>query len=67
VKDALIFHSGINSNNSNVTEEAARKAMKGLAYVPVLADFCEIDGERDFTTHAFEYDEDEDKIIYYEK
>ena len=41
--------------------------MKGLAYVPVLADFCEIDGERDFTTHAFEYDEDEDKIIYYEK
>lgn len=41
--------------------------MKGLAYVPVLADFCEIDGERDFTTHAFEYDEEEDKIIYYEK
>lgn len=66
MKDALIFHTGRNFNGSNVTQEAAERAMQDLAYVPVLANFCEIDGVRDFTTHDFEFDDD-GNIIYYEK
>ena len=48
---AKLFHIGRNRNNSSVTEEAAQKAMKGIAYKPLLANFCEIDGVRDFTSH----------------
>lgn len=48
---AKLFHVGRNRNNSSVTEEAAKKAMKGIAYKPLLANFCEIDGVRDFTSH----------------
>ena len=66
VCDALIFHTGVNVNHSNVSEQAAEKAMKDLAYVPVLANFCEIDGVRDFTSHDFDFDDD-GNIIYYEK
>lgn len=40
--------------------------MKELAYKPVLANFCEIDGVKDFTSHDFEIDDDEN-FIYYEK
>lgn len=40
--------------------------MKEMAYKPVLANFCEIDGVRDFTSHDFEIDED-GNYIYYEK
>ena len=66
IASVLAFHSGINRNNSNVTESAAKKAMKELAYKPVLANFCEIDGIRDFTSHDFDVDENGD-YIYYEK
>ena len=62
----LAFHTGANRNRSNVTESAAKKAIKELAYKPVLANFCEIDGVRDFTTHDFEMDED-GNITYLEK
>ena len=48
---AKLFHVGRNRNNSSVTEEAAQKAMKGIAYKPLLANFCEIDGVKDFTSH----------------
>lgn len=64
--NVLVFHTGINRNRSNVTEAAAKKAMKNLAYKPVLANFCEIDGVKDFTSHDFEIDED-GNFIYQEK
>lgn len=62
----LAFHTGPNRNRSSVTEDAAKKAMKDLAYKPVLANFCEIDGVRDFTGHDFEIDEN-GEYIYHEK
>ena len=62
----LAFHTGINKNRSSITEDAAKKAMKELAYKPVLANFCEIDGVRDFTSHDFEIDKN-GNFIYYEK
>lgn len=64
--NVLVMHSGRNRNGSNLTESAAQKAIKNLAYKPVLANFCEIDGVRDFTSHDFEQDEN-GNTIYYEK
>lgn len=64
--NVLVFHTGINRNRSNVTENAAKKAMANFAYKPVLANFCEIDGIKDFTGHDFEIDED-GNFIYHEK
>ena len=64
--NVLVFHTGINRNRSNVTESAARKAMATLAYKPVLANFCEVDGVKDFTSHDFEIDSD-GNFVYYEK
>lgn len=52
------FHLGINRNGSNVTDESAKKAMKNMAYKPILANFCEIEGVKDFTSHDIEFDED---------
>ena len=62
----LAFHTSDNLNHSNVTEDAAKKAMQSMAYKPVLANFCEIDGVRDFTSHDFEIDED-GNFTYFEK
>ena len=62
----LAFHTGPNRNRSSVTESAAKKAIKELAYKPVLANFCEIDGVRDFTGHDFMIDDD-GNFIYQEK
>lgn len=53
-----LFHIGRNRNKSSVTEEAAKKAMKTIAYKPLLANFCEIDGVKDFTSHDMVIDED---------
>ena len=64
--NVLAFHTGINRNHSNITVDAAKKAIKDMAYKPVLANFCEIDGVKDFTSHDFEIDED-GNFIYYEK
>lgn len=66
IAPVLAFHTGNNRNRSSVTESAAKKAIKELAYKPVLANFCEIDGVRDFTSHDFEID-DNDNFTYYEK
>ena len=60
------MHTGVNRNKSSLTEDAAKKAIKNLAYKPVLANFCEIDGVKDFTSHDFDIDENGD-YIYYEK
>lgn len=64
--NVLAFHTGINRNKSNLTEAAAKKAIKNLAYKPVLANFCEIDGVKDFTSHDFTIDKNGD-YVYYEK
>lgn len=64
--NVLAFHTGVNRNHSNLTEDAAKKAIKSLAYKPVLANFCEIDGVRDFTSHDFDIDEN-GEYVYYEK
>ena len=60
------MHTGVNRNKSSLTEDAAKKAIKNLAYKPVLANFCEIDGVKDFTSHDFDVDEN-GEYIYYEK
>lgn len=64
--NVLAFHTGTNLNHSNVPEDAAKKAIKKLAYKPVLANFCEYEGERDFTNHDFDVDDD-GNYTYYEK
>ena len=53
-----ILHVGKNRNGSNVTEDAAKGILDTVKYKPLLANFCEVDGERDFTSHDFEVDED---------
>lgn len=53
-----MFHTGRNRNGSNVTTEAAKKCMDNLKYKPILANFCEIDGIKDFTSHDMEITED---------
>ena len=60
------MHTGLNRNHSSLTEAAAKKAIQNLAYKPVLANFCEIDGVRDFTSHDFDIDEN-GNYIYFEK
>lgn len=64
--DVKLYHIGRNRNGSNVTKKAAEDSMGTIAYKPLLADFCEIDGVRDFTYHAMKYNED-GSIEYIEK
>lgn len=52
------MHTGRNRNKSNLTEKGAKSCLSKIAYKPVLADFTEINGERDFTYHAIEYNDD---------
>lgn len=60
-----LLHTNRNRNGSNVTEAAAKKCMDTIKYKPLLAAFCDIDGEKDFTTHEMEFTED--GIEYIEK
>ena len=53
-----ICHTGRNRNGSNLTETAANECMSTLAYKPLLANFCEVDGVRDFTSHDMEINDD---------
>lgn len=53
-----LYHIGPNRNGSSVTEEAAQKSLSTIAYKPLLANFCEIDGEKDFTSHDMIYNDD---------
>lgn len=61
-----LFHIGRNRNGSSVTKEAAEKALSTIAYKPLLANFCEIDGVKDFTSHDMNILED-GTIEYIEK
>ncbi len=62
----LVMHTSTNRNHSNLTEKGAKKAMETIPYKPVLANFCEIDGVRDFTSHDYAIDEN-GNYIYLER
>ena len=55
--DVKIMHTGRNRNRSNLTLDAMNKCKDRLAYKPLLANFCEIDGVKDFTSHDFTVDD----------
>lgn len=59
-----LLHTGRNRNRSNVTEDAARKCMDKIKYKPILANFCEVDGVKDFTSHDIEFTDD--GVVYLE-
>ena len=60
------FHTGRNRNGSSVTVDAAKQAMKTMAYKPILANFTEDEnGNLDFTSHDTDVDED-GNIVYLE-
>lgn len=61
-----VFHTGRNRNKSNVTVEAAKRAMKGIAYKPILAHIIEVDGVKDFSSHDG-YIDDDGNWVYEEK
>lgn len=61
-----LFHTGLNRNNSSVTYEAAKKCLSTIKYKPLLANFCEVDGVKDFTAHDIEINED-GSITYIER
>ena len=52
------FHTNKNRNGSNIPKEVAEKCMNTIKYKPILANFCEVDGVEDFTSHDFEISED---------
>lgn len=61
------FHTGLNRNRSNVTVDAAKKAMKTMAYKPILANFAMTEsGDLDFTSHDFTVNDD-GEIEYQER
>lgn len=62
-----LFHVGVNRNKSYISIETAKEAMCNLAYKPILANFIDNeDGERDFSSHDMEFNEDGD-ITYIEQ
>lgn len=63
--EVKIMHTGRNRNRSNLTLDAMNKCKGRLAYKPLLANFCEIDGVKDFTSHDF-YVDDNGETVYEE-
>lgn len=61
-----MMHVGKNRNGSNLTEDAAKNCLSTIAYKPILANFCEIDGVKDFTSHDFVVKTDENGNEYVE-
>lgn len=61
-----VFHIGPNRNGSSVTKSAAEKALNTIAYKPLLASFCEVDGIKDFTSHDMELNDD-GSVTYIER
>ena len=61
-----LFHIGENRNHSSVTKDAATKSLPTIAYKPLLANFCEIDGVKDFTAHDMIINKDGD-VEYIER
>lgn len=63
-----MFHIGVNRNHSNVTKDAAEKAMRTMAYKPLLANFAEFEDENgntftDFTSHDMVIENDKIKYL----
>ena len=61
------FHIGRNRNGSSVTKDAAEKAIKNMAYRPVLANFTGEGDSEDFSSHDMLFDEEKDEFVYLEK
>ena len=53
-----LMHTGRNRNGSSLTEKGAKSCLSSIAYKPILADFTDVNGERDFTYHAMEFNDD---------
>lgn len=66
-----IFHTGLNKNQSYVSEEAAKKAMPSIKNRPLLAAIHQLDdGSWDFESHNYEIvtnDDGEEEIHYIEQ
>lgn len=61
-------HCGVNRNNSKITEKVMKKAFPTFANKPILAEIItDENGEKDFGSHAFtiETDEDGNKYTHY--
>lgn len=58
-----LFHTGRNRNGSNVTDNASKHMLDTLAYKPLLANFTDVNGDWDFTSHDFIEWEDKDGNI----
>lgn len=61
-----LMHTGLNRNKSNVTKQAAENCLSTIQYKPVLANFTDVNGELDFTSHDMEID-DEGNVNYLER
>lgn len=61
-----MFHVGENLNHSAVTFDAAQKSLSTIAYKPLLANFCEVNGVKDFTSHDMIVGDD-GKVQYLER
>lgn len=61
-----LMHTSKNRNGSCLTEKAAKECLSTIAYKPILANFCTVDGVDDFTSHDMDIDQD-GNIIYIEK
>ena len=66
IGNVKLMHTSKNRNGSALTEKAAKECLSTIAYKPILANFCNIDGVDDFTSHDMEIDDD-GNIIYIEK
>ena len=66
VGNIRLLHTGRNNNGSNVTYDAAKNCLSTIPYKPILANFTDVNGEWDFTTHEFEINDD-GSITYIEK
>lgn len=62
----ILMHTNRNRNQSDLTEDAAKKCLSSIPYKPLLAEIKDFDGELDFTNHAMEID-DEGNINYIER
>ena len=58
-------HCGVNRNNSKITEKVMKKAFPTFANKPILAEIItDKNGEKDFGSHAFTIETDEDGNEY---
>lgn len=60
-----LLHTNSNRNKSSVTYDAAKNCMPTIKYKPILANFTNINGELDFTSHDF-YIDDDGNTVYEE-